>query len=612
MTQQEPNLSKLCHIELTNFKAFGNKVEFKLRPITLIFGQNSGGKSSIVHSLLFLHQLRILRQGSKPHDISFTSLGGSSVDLGGYPHYLYQHNPGNTLKMKLSFERQRYDSRFGNYYSEPSSTEITLKQTVEKDMTIQHVLTSVQLFEEALYNQSIDLNRLSRHESSASISRIEVHQFFIEHLHPVFEEIVNTIEHKLIHTLSLHEQSSNELRSVLQDFRSKHLNSFAEKVIEQVNEQLEFHLAQSEVRQQLENILNAQQHESVHHNTAMRIATVFDKVVRSKQSFSIVLNLLNDTKNFDDSLQKYSSKDVYIRLTNTDYFWDHVKDTGYQYRDAFAVDTFQAQLHDATCDDFLINLRYLGPLRKIPNRFFNEPEIGTVSESDGSTAWELLALYPTILQVINTKLRELNMNYTLQSNATSDTYTVQKHVLDDFMNKIATVSSDNQELIANFVKELQNTRIGPKNRLYVELLDLRSDTVVSHRDVGVGFSQVLPILVNCYSGKNATVCIEQPELHLHPRLQGDLADVFIQTSIGSDQNNSYVIETHSEAIIRRLMRRVREGVISKDDISIVYVEQIGQGSSVSQIEIDNEGDLVDEWPNGFFEESFRDHIAGRR
>jgi predicted ATPase len=90
-----------------------------------------------------------------------------------------------------------------------------------------------------------------------------------------------------------------------------------------------------------------------------------------------------------------------------------------------------------------------------------------------------------------------------------------------------------------------------------------------------------------------------------------LADLFIETSVESEQNNTYIIETHSEHIIRRLMRRVREGKISKDDISIVYVEAGSEGSTVTQIHLDDDGDLIDEWPNGFFEDGFRDHLAGR-
>jgi predicted ATPase len=105
--------------------------------------------------------------------------------------------------------------------------------------------------------------------------------------------------------------------------------------------------------------------------------------------------------------------------------------------------------------------------------------------------------------------------------------------------------------------------------------------------------------------------IEQPELHLHPRIQGDLADLFIETALKGPQQNTYILETHSEHIIRRLMRRVREGVISESDVSILYVDRSDDGSIISHLRLDSEGDFLDEWPNGFFEEGFNDTLAGR-
>ena len=136
-------------------------------------------------------------------------------------------------------------------------------------------------------------------------------------------------------------------------------------------------------------------------------------------------------------------------------------------------------------------------------------------------------------------------------------------------------------------------------------------------DVGLGVSQVLPLLVQGLADtgiskgirpRNRIRCVEQPELHLHPRLQANLADFFIDTT----KRNSglrWILETHSESLILRIQRRIREQKLKPEDVSINYVNSIKGGFSVvSELRLDVEGDFIDEWPNGFFEESFKERF----
>lgn len=262
-------------------------------------------------------------------------------------------------------------------------------------------------------------------------------------------------------------------------------------------------------------------------------------------------------------------------------------------------------------EQFLASLRYIGPIRVIPSRYFSNADDTKLSAVDGTLAWEQLSLNPALVNLTNTKLLQLQMAYKLTNKQPSKNYLIDKKYMDQHLEMLSDAYQLSADTLGDLTNKIRRKLAVNTGKPHVELVDLHTNTIVSHRDVGVGVSQVLPILVSAYAESNATICIEQPELHLHPRLQGDLADVFIETSIGSEQNNSYIIETHSEAIIRRLMRRVREGKISKDDISIVYVESGAEGSTVTHIHLDDDGDLIDEWPNGFFEEGFRDNMAGR-
>ena len=78
------SVPKLTKIGLQNFKAFKDEEEFEIRPITLVYGYNSSGKSSFLHSLLFLDEF--MRSGNV--DVHRPTLGGGEVDLGGYNQFV--------------------------------------------------------------------------------------------------------------------------------------------------------------------------------------------------------------------------------------------------------------------------------------------------------------------------------------------------------------------------------------------------------------------------------------------------------------------------------------------------------------------------------------------
>lgn len=119
--------------------------------------------------------------------------------------------------------------------------------------------------------------------------------------------------------------------------------------------------------------------------------------------------------------------------------------------------------------------------------------------------------------------------------------------------------------------------------------------------VGVGVSQVLPILVLALlADAGSTLVFEQPELHLHPRVQSRLADFFVSMSRLGKQ---CVVETHSEYIINRLRLRAASEIKSRvASESIIYFVENESGKSVyRRISIDELGGL-DKWPSGFFDE----------
>jgi hypothetical protein len=143
------------------------------------------------------------------------------------------------------------------------------------------------------------------------------------------------------------------------------------------------------------------------------------------------------------------------------------------------------------------------------------------------------------------------------------------------------------------------------------LEDVRQDppVLVSSRSVGYGIGQLLPIIVQSLIARDALVLIEQPEVHLHPRLQSATGDLLVETvTTGRAQ---VLVETHSEHLVLRLLRRVREGALRADDLALLYVDLDDRGAAfVRRLAVDDDGDLVDGWPGGFFDERLAEVLPG--
>jgi hypothetical protein len=117
-------------------------------------------------------------------------------------------------------------------------------------------------------------------------------------------------------------------------------------------------------------------------------------------------------------------------------------------------------------------------------------------------------------------------------------------------------------------------------------------------DVGLGVSQLLPVLVLCYYVPDGTtLLLEQPELHLHPSAQSVLADVFID--VVKSRKLQIIVESHSEHLLRRIQRRIAEEQFPAQDASM-YFCRIEKGEShATALELTNEG-FIKNWPKDFF------------
>jgi predicted ATPase len=141
------------------------------------------------------------------------------------------------------------------------------------------------------------------------------------------------------------------------------------------------------------------------------------------------------------------------------------------------------------------------------------------------------------------------------------------------------------------------------------LIEKKTNTQVSFKDVGVGLSQVLPIVevlldnisrIHAPNRVDRTVLIEQPELHLHPKMQAELMELFIETVTSENNKVQVIAETHSESMILRLQKRIREGSLDPSRVSILYAETSDEGfNTIRELNIDSSGEFTEDWPLSF-------------
>lgn len=125
-----------------------------------------------------------------------------------------------------------------------------------------------------------------------------------------------------------------------------------------------------------------------------------------------------------------------------------------------------------------------------------------------------------------------------------------------------------------------------------------NNALVNFADMSSGFKQVLPMLLKIVSAPDSVLLMEQPELHLHPKLQVDLIRIIAAAP------GCRIIETHSEHMVRKLQLMIARGEIAQDDIAIYFFENDDNGTVVQKLTILENGFFKDPWPNGFFDDGY--------
>lgn len=184
-----------------------------------------------------------------------------------------------------------------------------------------------------------------------------------------------------------------------------------------------------------------------------------------------------------------------------------------------------------------------------------------------------------------------------------------------------------QETIAHWLRELRlidrfsMSEIGTGSNLYQARVTANSSTAsTTLNDVGIGVSQVLPVLVLLYYVPDeSVVLLEQPEIHLHPAVQSRLADLFL--CVAKQRKLQIVVESHSQHLLQRLQRRVAEGKvqvpgkgptfpfeISSDDVRLFFSSVSGGAGRMEDLQLNHWGE-IENWPDGFFGDEMEEIAA---
>ena len=549
-----------------NFKAFGETQTLPIRPVTLVFGPNSTGKSSIIHALLLA---RHALEGGEL-DATETSIGGKAVDLGGFRQYVHRREGGRRVELAATLDVAELGpelrKRLGGARSLTVSVQIGLSQkegtrlqrdfdkegnkvlvSVPTGELIPTGLPFVQSFE--LLADGRSLFRMSRRpDGLLRMDRLESD-------HPAFRTTLEAILLSSTTTEALSERDWDSLKVSISDL--------VPELAARARGLLPEGLADS----------------------GRALAGASGSSITPVAPGDREVTLSNALRTFFPRLL-----DELIRGT----------------RQAFA--------------SRLSHLQYLGPYRSFPPRFFSGMQS---TEPDwfagGGDAWNTLLTNESVRRDVNRWLGSefMQTRYELQVRSYANIEQVEYPI----MQLLEPMETPEEELDVDsrdshlIVELLRRSDIDKREDLV--LVDLRTNTPVSHRDVGFGVSQVLPVLVRAFGAEGSIQAMEQPEIHLHPALQAELGDVFLRSAL--QRGNTFLLETHSEHLILRVMRRLRETFsktlphdlppVTPAQVAVLYVEPGPNGSIVREMPLNERGELVKAWPGGFFEEGLREVLS---
>lgn len=569
-----PSGPVITALEIENFKAIGPRQRIELAPITLLFGPNSAGKSTILHALLYLHT--VLKTGDP--DVDQVELGGETLRLGGFQRLIHGRDMSRSMRLRVEFEGLGRLNLFERDITGSGLEDLNLEDLNNK-----------------VTGAWIEIEVAAEEQQGRRLQPRVVHAWFgiageaipLVLLGPTGPEGPTGVMINTGHPL-LWERDAGDHTS-LGDF----IAEFAWRSEESRSGEPCWMLGSKGFIQNHE-VLPPEALDSAQRYF---LAQWRGHWLPAGSSPGVVLTLRGSAA---ASVVPSRSRPMSTRQTD-----------GASYLQKTMGPTIEAFLEMVMLGpashlvDLLEDAVHLGPLRTIPEPGFLYRRTGRRSPwSTGLAAWDLLIE---------------------GGRGTSSPRPTQSSAKDDRARMIPGRGGELIELVNNWL-----TRLGAGYTISVVPLHDGDQQEVTSRlifeasdgtdrlpvELGAGVSQLVPVLVALLEGSYRLSLIEQPELHVHPALQVGLGDLLIAASKGwrgRDHLGSIaMVETHSEHLLLRLLRRVEETTagtleekvlaLAPEDLSVLYIEPSEQGSMVRRLRVDEDGDFRDQWPRGFFDE----------
>lgn len=552
-------------LRIQNFKGIDGAIDIPIKPVTLLYGVNSAGKSSILHSLHFI------RGVLEHHDLdpSGSPYASDDIDLGGFLNLLHKHDIGR--RMVLGYHLDLSETDLPEYGA-------TVAMSVSEKLSAAYVefgfsandqdrTPSLDYYIVSLNGEDVALVM----PDSVQIAGGTTRAAHINLRHPLLQSAAQT------------EEPDALVPMVPLDLRKLIPRSQAEDLAEPEPE--------GETRAEIEKLVELRKKERL------------EEFEEQSRHVDLLTYQVTGFRNGLPSWGKLITSPAFDVAAGEEEEEEDGDDAILELTPRVLTELIVGPLE--VLRDLLVDSRAIGPLRSIPVRRLNlDARTEEVDWYGGLAAWYRLHECPTAqLAEVNNWLYEperLGTGYALERVESRE---VPQALLDAMH---ATQPSDWASVLA------QMDALPIARRVW--LVDTKNGVKVTPHDVGVGLSQLIPVLVVSVDRQGSLLLVEQPELHIHPRVQVGLGDLFLQAARKYRRN--FLIETHSEAMLLRMMKRIRQtqdGELPKgvpaadsDDVEICLIQNEGKGVTVTQMRMNDRGEFVKPWPKGLFEESLRE------